>query len=499
MPHAAMDSTLSDGEEPFSEVFGEKLTISASTLGELLGASSIANANRTALVCLHQPATLFQELVGESDAAHEPAAYVRWSYSQLQFLAERLATNLSTRGIEAGAPIATLLPNGAQRVVIQWTAARLSCPLVPLDMRLFSSCSQIEHMLRLSRPKALLVWDSQMALALDRLLPKVMTQLDVKILSSPGDLPGWQNFQDMFSESQRENTRSQPTGSDETALIVFTSGTTAFPKGCIQTHRNLIAGAEANRKINSIEASSVVCGHMSLSHIAGNNYALACWASGGTLVLPAESFEPTSTLQAIGIEKCTHTQMSPSWMYRLLDHPLLATTDLRSLKSVCLSGDSITPAHIAQCSTCLKLNTVMIRFGMTEGSPTISMRYSTSSLSCEDDTVAVGYVAPGARLRVCAPGSKDPLPRGTPGELHQGGAQVIEQYLDRTREAFYTDCFGSWLMTGDQAVMAPDGKIWILGRYKDVIIRGGLNLSPAVIQSVLDGVPGIKVSVNVNF
>lgn len=172
------------------------------------------------------------------------------------------------------------------------------------------------------------------------------------------------------------------------------------------------------------------------------------------------------------------------------------------MRSVCLSGTSIAPAHIAQCRTSLKLSAVTNRFGMTEGSPTISMRYCTSSVSCMDDTVAVGYVASGARVRVCAPGGKAPLPRGTAGELHQGGAQVIEQYLDRTREtreAFYTDRFGSWLIMGDRAVMAPDGKIWILGRYKDVIVRGGLNLSPAVIQTVLDSFPGINASLTISF
>ncbi|KAG7007262.1 hypothetical protein G7Y79_00010g027630 [Physcia stellaris] len=362
----------SDGKEPLSEVFGETLNYTALTVGELLAASSTANANRTALVCLHQPASLFRELAGGDDAEHEPA-----------------------------------------------------------------TSSQVEHMLRLSHAKALLVWDSQMALALARYMPEVIKQIDLKIIALPGGVPGWQNFQDLASESQRDNIRSQTIGTDEAALVIFTSGTTALPKGCIQSHENLMAGAEANRKITTMDENSVVCGHMSLSHIAGNNYALACWAVGGTLVLPAESFEATSTLQAISIEKCTHVQMTPNWMYKLLRHPSLATTDLRSMR------------------TGFKLNAVTNRF------------------------VAVGYVAPGARVRVCAPGNKAPLPRGTAGELHQGGAQVIEQYLDRAREAFYTDCFGSWLITGDRAVMDPDGKIWILGRYKDVIIRGGLNLSPA--------------------
>ena len=499
MSPTATNSALSDGEEPLSEAFGESLTDTASTVGELLAASSTANAKRTALVCLHQPATLFRELTGEDDAEYEPAACVRWSYAQLQFLADRLATSLSVRGMKAGAPMATLLPNGAQRVIMQWAAARLSCPLVPLDLRLLSSSSQVEHMLRQSEAQALLVWDSQMALALARRMPEVITQFGLKILALPGGVPGWQNFQDLISESERVDIRSQTTRSHEPALIIFTSGTTALPKGCIQTHRNLIAGAEANRKNTSMGVNSVVCGHPSLSHMAGNNYALACWAIGGTLVLPAESFEAASSLRAIAIEKCTHMQMSPNWMYKLLDHPSLSNTDLRSLESVCLSGSSIAPAHIARCRTGFKLNAVTNRFGMTEGSPTISIHYFTGSVPSIDDAVAVGYVTPGARVRVCAPGSKIPLPRGTAGELHQGGAQVIEQYLDRTVETLYTDCFGSWLMTGDQAVMALDGRIWILGRYKDVIIRGGLNLSPAVIQSVLDEFPGVNVSPNLDF
>ena len=495
MPPAAIDSTLLDGKELLlSEAFGETLTDLASTVGELLEASSTVNTNRTALVCLHQPATLFQELTGEDDVEHNSSAYIRWSYAQLRFLADKLATSLSARGIEAGAPIATLLPNGAQRIILQWTAARLSCPLVPLDVRFMSSSSQGEHMLRLAQPKALVVWDSQTALDLDRHMPEMMMQLPLKILALSGRVPGWQNFQDMFSESHRVNIRSQTTEPDETALVIFTSGTTDFPKGCVHTHRNLIAAAEANRKVSRMDWKSVLCGHNSLSQIAGNNYALTCWALGGTVVLPAESFEPASALRAIGIEKCTHMRVTPNFMHRLLEHPSMATTDLRSMDSVCLSGDLIAPAHIARCRTGFNPNRVTTRFGMSEGTPTISMRHCGTSVSCEDDTVAAGYVVPGARLRVCAPGSKSPLPRGTAGELHQGGAQVIEHYIDGTAQVFYTDSFGSWLVTGDRAVMASDGKIWVLGRYKDIIIRDGLNLSPTVIQSILDKDPGISVS-----
>lgn len=308
MPPTATSTALSDNKEPLSEVFGETLNYAASTVGELLAASSTANANRTALVCLHQPATLFRELPGEDDAEHGSAACVRWSYAQLQSLADTLAASLSVRSIEAGAPIATLLPNGAQRVIIQWTAARLSYPLVPLDIRLLSSSSQVEHMLKLSRAKALLVWDSQMALVLARHMQEVIKQLDLKILALPGGVPGWHNFQDLASESQRDNIRSRTRGTDEAALIIFTSGTTALPKGCIQTHRNLMAGAEANRKINTMDAKSVVCGHMSLSHIAGNNYALACWAIGGTLVpLNRPQLFRRSASRNVRMYKCRQT------------------------------------------------------------------------------------------------------------------------------------------------------------------------------------------------
>ena len=378
-------------------MFGETLTDTASTIGELLAASLTANTNRTALVCLHQPAKLFRELAGEDDVEHETAGYVRWSYGQVQFLADRLAASLSARGIDAGAPIATLLPNGAQRVVIQWAAARLSCPLVPLDIRFISSSSQAEHMLRLSQSKALFVWDSQMALDLDRRLPEMMTQLRLKALALSGDVPGWQNLCDMSTNFQRVDFRSQTTEPDEPGLIIFTSGTTALPKGCVQTHRNLIGGAEANRKISMMNANTVVCEHNSLSHMAGNNYALACWALGGTVVLPADSFEPASTLRAIDIEQCTHMRVTPNFVHRLLDHPSLATTNLRSMNSVCLSGDLVAPADVARCRTGFKLEFVITRYGMSEGTPTVTIRHYGNWVSFEDNRVAAGYVVPGAR------------------------------------------------------------------------------------------------------
>lgn len=213
------------------------------------------------------------------------------------------------------------------------------------------------------------------------------------------------------------------------------------------------------------------------------------------MVFPAESFDPASTLRAIDIERSTHTQATPSILQALVEHPSLPAMDTRALENVSLSATSITPAHVAQCRAGPKATKIATRFGMSEGASTINMWNSNNTIRSEDDSLSVGYVVLDVRLRVCAPGSMVPLPRGKERELHVGGTQVIERYLGGDdQKGFYANDLGSWLVSDDRAVMGMDGQTRILGRYKDLIIRGGTNFSPAATEAVFDEIIGISVS-----
>jgi acyl-CoA synthetase (AMP-forming)/AMP-acid ligase II len=180
----------------------------------------------------------------------------------------------------------------------------------------------------------------------------------------------------------------------------------------------------------------------------------------------------------------------------LLSHPEWDNEkESLALRYVSLSGTLIKGEDIKMCKR-LGSDTVMQAYGMSEGAPISSdKRVDPRLLSA--DYPGVGKVLAGARLRICELGSQTTLNRNVPGELHIGGTSVIAGYLnDANPESFYTDEYGSWLRTGDQALIDDNGVLQILGRYKDLIIRGGENISPAKIESHMGQIPGLLVSIH---
>jgi acyl-CoA synthetase (AMP-forming)/AMP-acid ligase II len=184
----------------------------------------------------------------------------------------------------------------------------------------------------------------------------------------------------------------------------------------------------------------------------------------------------------------------PTLVQALLFHPEWDNENKPpALRYVSLSGTLIKGEDIRMCKK-LGSDAVVQAYGMSEGAPISSDRRVDPRL-LSDDYPGVGTVLPGARLRICELGSQTALNRNVPGELHIGGTSVISRYLnDANPESFYTDEYGSWLRTGDQALIDDNGVLQILGRYKDLIIRAGENIAPAKIESHMGSIPGLLVS-----
>ena len=208
----------------------------------------------------------------------------------------------------------------------------------------------------------------------------------------------------------------------------------------------------------------------------------------------SKSFDINMSLKALKGHMCTRMSAVPTLVQALLSHPEWDDgKESLALRYVSLGGTLIKGEDIQMCKR-LGSDAVIQAYGMGEGAPISSDRRVDPRL-LSDDYPGVGKVLPGAHLRICELGSQLTLNRNVPGELHIGGTSVISGYLNGVNpESFYTDEHGSWLRTGDQASIDDNGVLQILGRYKDLIIRGGENIAPAKIESHMGSIPGLLVS-----
>ncbi|KAI4129538.1 MAG: hypothetical protein LQ338_002174 [Usnochroma carphineum] len=223
---------------------------------------------------------------------------------------------------------------------------------------------------------------------------------------------------------------------------------------------------------------------------------LWAWAHGGTVVYPNKSFDARSTLDAIDGEHCTDMCLVPSMLRAMVDHPVLPSRKTNSLGLIKLAANDVMGSDARACSEVLHAKVVTNCFGMTETSGITRISAWDNGVCRDSEPFPVGRMAPGGKARICAPDSREPVKRGVTGELHLGGRTVTDRYIGGGDEVsrFYTDPTGTWHISGDKAVMAESGEITVLGRYKDIINRAGENISPSIMERVLDQVEGVQSS-----
>lgn len=283
---------------------------------------------------------------------------------------------------------------------------------------------------------------------------------------------------------------------NETVAILFTSGTTSMPKGLPHTNTTLNAFCE-NLSLGGTSEESAFVSVLPNNHAMGYFYTLHSMMHGAAIVYPSPTFEANAMVKALEEEICTHTALVPTTLHALLETPRVRGNHLKSsLVDVCLSGSSVTPDNIRQAVHELGSKGVSTGFGMTEGRPIWSVPVQDPEDLVNGDLTIAGPSAPGARVRICDPESKMAIPRGQRGEIHQTGRGLVKAYLGAGvgQEQFYTDEEGrTWFVTGDEGVMLPDTRVSITGRYEDMINRGGENIAPASIETILSRFCGVQV------
>ena len=484
-----------------AELVGDQPSEPFPHLWTCLSEHAINNGNRTAIKSFHQP-------IDRDDGAHNrPARIVSWTYNQLYCSAECLAARIYDSGIRKGDSIVVFFNNRAEWVLLFWTSVRLDAVFVPVNPRVIQSREEVRHVLRVTKPRILAVIDKSDARALENNAADLAIDVPIRVVlqSTSGGLgTGWKTMGSLVSIPARaEGTISGEKGSmpsavndlDQTLMVLFTSGTTSLPKASISSYQNLLASVFAYTAFRHLNNECKLLQHLPVFHSWSINTTWAFWISAATVVFPSRNFDAKSSLSAIGSEHCTHMPAVPSMIQALITHPSLSATKLESLQSIDLAGTMILPSIIESCMDELEAPYSSVLYGMTEAcfvcaSDMHGMPYARHDIP---KILPCGTAMPGGRLRVCKPGSSEVLKRGEIGELHMGGLQVTGGYLDRASDDFYQEDGINWLATGDQARIDGD-LVYVLGRYKDLIIRGGENLSPAAIEGCLDSIAGIKDS-----
>lgn len=421
---------------------------------------------------------------------------VRYTFRELHQHASSLATSLYAQGLRPQQTFATFLPNSAEFAIAFLAAAILNVAFVPLDPRGLTRPDEVRHQLKTIKPTVLLVSDEQCAESIDRLEGAEVHKSCLKILISGASTitSGWLRLKGLFKERAEKSacTPIKPEfktvdAENDIALMIFTSGTSGLPKACRITCKNVACFVRLPEAIRQIKPEDRFLQHFPISHVVAIGQILQVWAAGACVVIPSSKFDASASLHAIDRERCTRTAAVPGIIDQIITLPEFSPQKVQSLNFVLLGATIISPEIIAKCkdSAGLGVRDVVPAYGMTEALSVLTWD-ETEDLLIEHGFASVGKPLRGTKVKICPPESHEPSIIGEVGELHVSTPSLIPGYLGVDDGAFYHEGGCRWLATGDQAKMHASGAVFILGRYKDVIIRGGENLSPALIEHCIN-------------
>ncbi|CAK1357981.1 unnamed protein product [Cercospora beticola] len=475
---------------------GASLPESYPSCWESLLAAAFKYPDSIALVSMHQPNNLY-------GIASTPATLtarcdrLRWTYRTLKTTAERLATGLAARGISSGTIVFTFLPNCAEFVLTLWAAWRLGFTLVPLNSRNLANRREFEHMigtaLRQSTSESAVVIAESQDIARE---VESYTELRsaVKIMIEEHNLDDWLSFGTILDFDKNTPTFSRSdqmlATSSHDRMILFTSGTTDLPKGCQLDHPHGLSSWQAMLATGTKEIRAARATHGSVcAVVAPNNHlmwyatALLALCSGATVVFPGEAFEPQQFFAAAREEFVTHFIGVPTMIHALVSAKAGSSSELTSLRTIGLGGAGVSSQVVQACIDNLGAHGVEVLGGMTEQAVFSSGQVGKSAHN-EHNTMTIGRCLPGCEVKICEPGSTHPVSLGTPGELHFTGPGLVHGYLGQSNSPnFYVEGQKRWIATGDMVTMDSEKRIYYVGRYKEMIIRGGVNISSSAIEA----------------
>jgi len=429
------------------------------------------------------------ERCGDRDALVVRHQNVRLTYRALWELTAQAARGLLARGVRTGDRVGVWSPNRYEWVVLQYATARIGAILVNINPAY--KATELEYALNKSGVSLLCLahgfrQTDYLAILAD-VRDRCLGLRDTLVIDSDWNALLAAGLS--VSDGQLAEIESK-LQFDDPINIQYTSGTTGFPKGATLSHHNILNNAFFTAERMGYTENDRVCVPVPFYHcfgmVLGN---LGCTTHGACIVVPAESFDPLSVLEAVQAERCTSLYGVPTMFIAELDHPRFAEFDLSSLRTGAVAGAPCPVEVMKRIQTAMHMSEVTNVCGMTETSPAATQSERDDPFAKRVETV--GRAVPHVEIKVICPAMQAIVPRGTPGEQCTRGYNVMLGYWNDPEATSRAIDSGGWMHTGDLAVMDDDGYVSIVGRIKDVIIRGGENISPREVEEFLHTVAGV--------
>ncbi|KOX03103.1 AMP-binding protein [Streptomyces sp. NRRL B-3648] len=409
----------------------------------------------------------------------------RWTYAEFGAAVEELARALAASGIAKGDRVGIWAVNCPEWVLVQYATARIGAIMVNINPAYRTH--EVEYVLGQSGVRLLFATPAHKTSDYRAMAEEVRGRCPaLREIVYFGD-PSWQALLGRAAPDAPYAELS----CDDPINIQYTSGTTGFPKGATLSHHNILNNGYFVGESVAYSEQDRICIPVPFYHcfgmVMGN---LAATSHGACMVIPAPSFDPAATLEAVQRERCTSLYGVPTMFIAELNLPDFASYDLSTLRTGIMAGSPCPVEVMKRVVAEMHMEQVSICYGMTETSP-VSLQTRIED-DLEHRTATVGRVLPHLEVKVVDPATGVTRPRGTAGELCTRGYSVMLGYWNEPEKTAEAIDAGRWMHTGDLAVMREDGYVEIVGRIKDMIIRGGENIYPREIEEFLYAHPKIR-------
>ncbi len=422
----------------------------------------------------------------------------RLSYGQLVDEVDAVARGLLAIGIERGDRVGIWAPTCVEWTLLQFACARIGAILVNVNPAYRPN--ELAYALAQSGVRLLVTARSFKTSDYLAMLAGVRPELArlERVVTIDGEAAGGASDLEWPAMVERGGAVSSDTVREREALldvddpinIQYTSGTTGNPKGATLTHHNIMNNAASMARTMGYSSVDRVCIPVPLYHCFGMGIGnLGCVASGATMVYPAASFDPLATLEALSDERCTSVYGVPTMFIAMLEHPRFAEFDTSALRTGIMAGAPCPVEVMKRVVDEMHAREICIGYGMTETAPVSFMTRPEDDIERRVSTV--GTVLPNVEGKIVDPATGQTLPVGTPGEVCTRGYLVMRGYWDNPEATSEAIDEAGWMHTGDIGVMDSAGYLNIVGRIKDMVIRGGENLYPREIEELLFQHPAV--------